>query len=68
MSWNNPLFDTPFERRRLRILNSLFFAVAKMNGKPWVHREGERFAFHSSNSIFISVSTGLKRQSAGHNR
>jgi hypothetical protein len=37
MSWNNPLFDTPFERRRLRILNSLFFAVAKMNGKPSVH-------------------------------
>jgi hypothetical protein len=36
MSWNNPLFDTPFERRRLRILNSLFFAVAKMNGKPSV--------------------------------
>ncbi|MFB3917465.1 MAG: hypothetical protein ACE14M_12095 [Terriglobales bacterium] len=42
MSWNNPLFDTPFERRRLRILNSLFFAVAKMNGKPWVHREGRQ--------------------------
>jgi hypothetical protein len=37
MSWDNPLFDTPFERRRLRILNSLFFAVAKMNGKPSVH-------------------------------
>src|SRR5207302_5271841 len=25
------------ERRRLRILNNLFFAVAKMNGKPSVH-------------------------------
>jgi len=37
MSWNNPLFETPFERRRLRILNSLFFAVAKMNGKPSVN-------------------------------
>jgi hypothetical protein len=36
MSWNNPLFETPVERRRLRILNSLFFAVAKMNGKPSV--------------------------------
>ncbi len=41
MSWNNPHFDTPFERRRLRILNSLFFAAAKMNGKPSVSgREG----------------------------
>jgi len=37
MSWNNPIFETPFERRRLRILNSLFFAVAKMNGRPSVH-------------------------------
>lgn len=37
MSWNNPIFETQFERRRLRILNSLFFAVAKMNGKPSVH-------------------------------
>lgn len=33
MLWNKPLFDTPFERRRLRILNSLFFSVAKMKGK-----------------------------------
>jgi hypothetical protein len=37
MSWNNPVFDTPFERRRLRILNSLFLAVARMNGKPSVY-------------------------------
>jgi hypothetical protein len=36
MSWDKPLFDTPFERRRLRVLNSLFVAVAKMNGKAFV--------------------------------
>jgi hypothetical protein len=36
MSWNNPPFGTPVERRRLRILNSLLFAAAKMNGKPSV--------------------------------
>jgi len=36
ISWNNPRFDTPFERRRLRILSSLLFAVAKMKGKPSV--------------------------------
>lgn len=35
MSWDKPFFDTPFERRRLRIL-CLFFAVAKMNGRPFV--------------------------------
>jgi hypothetical protein len=37
MSWDKPMFDTPFERRRLRVLNSLFLAVAKINGKPSVH-------------------------------
>jgi len=31
------MFDTPFERRRLRVLNSLFLAVARMNGKPSVY-------------------------------
>ncbi len=36
MSWEKPVFDSPFERRRLRILNSLFFAVGKMNGRPSV--------------------------------
>jgi hypothetical protein len=34
MSWEKPVFDSPFERRRLRILNSLSFAVGKMNGRP----------------------------------
>jgi hypothetical protein len=42
MSWNKPLFDTPFERRRLRILNSLFLAVARMNGKPSVYGRDAR--------------------------
>jgi hypothetical protein len=37
MSWDKPVFDIPFERRRLRVLNSLFLAVAGMNGKPAVH-------------------------------
>ena len=36
-SLDKPCFDSPFERRGLRILNSLFFAVAKMNGKASVH-------------------------------
>jgi hypothetical protein len=33
-SLNEPPFDLRFERRRLRILSSLFLAVGKMNGKP----------------------------------
>jgi len=35
-SWEKPRFDSPLDRRRLRILNSLFFAAAKMNGKASV--------------------------------
>lgn len=31
-SWDGPLFGTPFEKRRLRILNTLFLAVAKLGG------------------------------------
>ena len=32
-SWDAPLFDTPLERRRLRVLNSLVLATGMMNGK-----------------------------------
>ena len=40
-SLDKPELDTPFEQRRLRILNSLFFAMQKMNGYPWISfREG----------------------------
>jgi hypothetical protein len=46
-SWDQPLFDSPRERRRLRILNSLFFAVAKMNGKPTI-------SLHEPPSIQVS--------------
>jgi hypothetical protein len=33
-SWDAPRFDTPFERRRLRVLNALVLAAGMMNGKP----------------------------------
>ncbi|MGB6870150.1 MAG: hypothetical protein WBD93_11120, partial [Acidobacteriaceae bacterium] len=39
--WNKPRFDTPQERRRLRILNSLFLAVTKMNGSASQGQEKE---------------------------
>jgi hypothetical protein len=32
-SWDAPRFDTPLERRRLRVLNSLALATGMMNGK-----------------------------------
>ena len=41
-SWNAPRFDTPLERRRLAILNSLFLAVARFGGKADVRGEKAR--------------------------
>ncbi|MEE1656738.1 hypothetical protein VB618_11060 [Microvirga sp. CF3062] len=32
--WDAPLFETPLQRRRLRILNSLFLALARAGAKP----------------------------------
>jgi hypothetical protein len=66
MSWDAPLFDEPFERRRLRILNTLFLAVAKMNGRPAVSdREARRIqlTFHQQH-----VGMRLDRIKQRHNR
>jgi hypothetical protein len=36
LRYSEPLFDSPFERRRLRILNNLFLALAKAGHQPWL--------------------------------
>ena len=41
-SWNLPKFDSPFERRRLRILNGLFLGFAKVGGSPWIRGDDTR--------------------------
>jgi hypothetical protein len=33
-SWDAPRFDSPYERRRLRVLNTLVLAVGTMHGRP----------------------------------
>ncbi|MGY8704599.1 hypothetical protein RAD16_02490 [Bradyrhizobium sp. 18BD] len=47
-SWDKPIFDTPFEQRRLRLLNALFLAVARCGGKPEVRG-------HEAREITITV-------------
>jgi hypothetical protein len=37
-----PVFDSPFEQRRLRFLNALFLAVARCGGKPVIEGRGAR--------------------------
>jgi hypothetical protein len=41
-SWQQPKFDAPFERRRLRIINGLFLAFAKVNGGGWIRGDNAR--------------------------
>jgi hypothetical protein len=47
-SWDAPLFDTPFERRRLRVLNTLVLAAGIMNGRPSI-------SDHEGRSIHLSI-------------
>jgi hypothetical protein len=37
LRYSEPLFDAPFEQRRLRILNSLFLAVTHAGHRPWMN-------------------------------
>jgi hypothetical protein len=53
--WDGPIFDNPFERRRLRILNALSFAVAKFNGKISISGRQGRSVCFSFYSQYIHV-------------
>jgi hypothetical protein len=65
MSWDNPRFDTSFERRRLRILNTLFSAAARMNGKPTIDGREAR----SIHITFYRQHVGIRLDRAKqHNR
>lgn len=66
-SWDAPLFDSPFERRRLRILNSLFLAAVRMDGKPEIRgREAEEIyiSFHQRH-VAISLDRPKTRKGRG---
>jgi hypothetical protein len=34
--WDQPLFESPFEQRRLKLLNSIFVGAMRMGAKPWI--------------------------------
>lgn len=40
--WREPQFDTPFERRRLRLINGLFMAFARVGCKGWTRGDNAR--------------------------
>ena len=47
-SWDAPRFDTPFERRRLRVLNTLILAVGMMGGRSSIND-------HEGRSIYLTL-------------
>jgi hypothetical protein len=42
LPWNDPLFVTPFERRRLRIYSALFTALARADARSWARISDEK--------------------------
>lgn len=41
-SWDKPLFDSPLDRRRLRLLNGLFLAVERFNGRAAADKDARK--------------------------
>lgn len=67
LSTDAPLFETPIERRRLRILNAIFLAVQRSGCRPWLRDKaahdigllvGER-------NVGFSLECVVQRQRAG---
>lgn len=57
MPWEAPRFDAPLEQRRLHILNTLFIATGRMNGKATIdRREGREIdiSFHGK-TVHLSL-------------
>jgi hypothetical protein len=42
LSWDKPIFDSPFERRRLKILNALFLCLTRCGMRPHVSQKEGR--------------------------
>jgi hypothetical protein len=62
-AWDDPVFDSPFDQRRLRFLNTLFLAMARWGGKAEVRgREAReiRITIHQT-----SLSVSLDRPTQG---
>ncbi len=68
-SWDKPLFDNPFEQRRLRILNALFLGVAKCGGKPSIQGKEAieiSISIHQQHVPFKLLATADLRRSNYH--
>jgi hypothetical protein len=63
-SWDTPVFDSPFEQRRLRLLNALFLAVARCGGRAELRGPEAReiiILIHQT-SVAVSLDRRLTRR------
>jgi hypothetical protein len=49
-AWDSPIFDKPFEQRRLRVLNALFVCLTRCGMRPYLSNKHRR-------DIFVIVGT-----------
>lgn len=63
-SWDEPQFDSPFEKRRLRLLNAIFTALERQGAKPWVRgREARVLGVHvNEQNVSFSVDDANAKQ------
>jgi hypothetical protein len=57
-SWDLPLFDPPFEKRRLRLINAIFTALERCGMKPWLRgKEARDLGVHINTNTSPSLWT-----------
>jgi len=64
-SWNEPQFDSAFERRRLRILNSIFLALVRLGSKATMRGEKARDLSVRVGDQYVSFAVDRPTMGAG---
>jgi hypothetical protein len=71
-AWDKPLFDTPLEKRRLKILNNLFLALAHCGCKPSIQGKEAKELYVRIGDVSLSFKLGthaeVLEQSVGRQR
>lgn len=66
--WEKPLFDSNYERRRLRILNSIFLAFARVGGGTAYIRDRVAREISISGPAGVSITLDSPKKRQGRNR
>jgi hypothetical protein len=66
--WEKPLFESPYERRRLRILNSIFLAFARVGGGSGYFRDKEAREISICGPAGISITLDSPKKRSRHSQ